>query len=105
GVKLTGSGLSGECLRTGVAISMSDSETDERVDREVCRTLQIRSLAVLPVLDESNVEGIVEALSPEPNNFDAGDMLTLGLIAELVAGIRVSRPERETEEFDLDQCI
>ncbi|HET9741491.1 MAG TPA: TonB family protein [Terriglobales bacterium] len=105
GVKLTGSGLSGECLRTGVAISMSDSETDERVDREVCRTLQIRSLAVLPVLDEGNVEGIVEALSPEPNNFDAGDMLTLGLIAELVAGIRVSRAERETEEFDLDECI
>ncbi len=41
------SGMSGECLREGQALRCDDTETDARVDAEACRSLGLRSVAVL----------------------------------------------------------
>ncbi|MGA8067467.1 MAG: GAF domain-containing protein, partial [Terriglobales bacterium] len=41
-------GISGECLRTGKLQHCLDTENDPLVDVEVCRSLGLRSIAVLP---------------------------------------------------------
>src|SRR3954465_900067 len=51
GVKIgSGSALTSECLRTGKIVRCDDTETDVRVDREICRELNLRSSLILPVL-------------------------------------------------------
>ena len=44
-----GSGFSGECVRTGRSLRCDDSETDDRVDREGCKALGIRSMVAVPI--------------------------------------------------------
>ena len=42
------SGISGECLRTGVTMRCDDASRDFHVDAEVCRQLGLQSIAVVP---------------------------------------------------------
>jgi TonB family protein len=79
------SGLSGECLRTGALVRCRDSETDSRADRSICRSLQIRSILIVPLPHQGRPEGVLEVFSSEPNAFQPGDELALVQIAELVA--------------------
>lgn len=89
GVRLNvDSGLSGECYRTGNIVSLADSEHDARVDAEVCRQLDFRSLLIVPVASEDDtVVGVAEVFSSAPGNFEGGDVLLLSSIAELIGGI------------------
>jgi hypothetical protein len=71
GTKLdTDSGISGQCLRTGLAMHCDDANNDTRVDAEVCRRLGLRSLAVVPVGRRPDVNGVLEAFSALPSAFD-----------------------------------
>jgi GAF domain-containing protein len=70
GTKLdTSSGISGQCLRTGWALRCDDANNDTRVDAEVCRSLGLRSLAVVPVGRRPEVSGVLEAFSAVPSAF------------------------------------
>jgi TonB family protein len=84
GVKLSSSSLSGECFRTGTVVLLSDSESDSRVDPEVCRQLNFRSLLVLPITAGEESIGIAEVLSPNPRNFEGGDILVVSFLAEMI---------------------
>lgn len=81
----TREGLSAECYRSGNIVSVSDSEIDLRVDAEVCRQLDFRSLLIVPVTLRAEVVGIAEVFSPLPGNFEGGDILSLSAISELIA--------------------
>ena len=81
-----GSGLSGECVRTGRTLRCDDTETDERVDRESCRALGIRSILAVPVLSRAKVIGLLEVFSAQPNAFDENDGATLQRFAETISG-------------------
>jgi len=89
GVRLNiDTGLSGECYRTGNIVSLADSEHDARVNAEVCRHLDFRSLLIVPVASEDDaVVGIAEVFSSVPGNFEGGDVLLLSSIADLIGGI------------------
>ena len=63
------SGISGECLRTGRTLRCADTETDPRVDAEVCRVLRIRSIATVPVRSNNATVGLLEVFSTEPRAF------------------------------------
>src|SRR6266851_5829996 len=69
-----GSGFSGECVRTGRSLRCDDSETDDRVDREGCKSLGIRSLVAVPIRQGSKVVGLLEVFSPQPYAFNADDI-------------------------------
>jgi L-methionine (R)-S-oxide reductase len=77
------SGISGECLRRGVALRCEDSEKDPRVDAEVCRRLGIRSVLVVPVFEGSQVVGLLEAFSSRPSAFQDQHVLILERLASL----------------------
>jgi len=77
------SGISGECFRTGTALRCDDTQTDDRVDPEVCRVLGIRSIAVVPVRGRNGTVGILEALSTRPQAFTVEHLSLLQRLAEI----------------------
>jgi TonB family protein len=77
------SGISGRCLRMGVAMRCYDTNDDPRVDARVCQRLGLRSLAVVPI-GRKPVAGILEAFSALPNGFGDTHMKLLEQLAELV---------------------
>jgi len=72
-----GSGFSGECVRTGRSLRCDDSETDDRVDREGCKALGIRSMVAVPIRPGNKVTGLLEVFSPQPYAFNANDISAL----------------------------
>ena len=57
------SGFSGECVRKGKLLRCDDTETDSRVDREICRVLGIRSIIAIPIRRVDTVIGLLEVFS------------------------------------------
>jgi hypothetical protein len=80
-----GSGLSGECLRTGMVVSCADTEGDSRVDPETCRMFGIGSFMAAPIFADFRVVGLVEVFSPYPHTFSQFHEIVLERLAELVA--------------------
>jgi GAF domain-containing protein len=80
-----GSGFSGECVRAGRMLRCADTDTDERVDRESCRALGIRSILALPVRSEETIIGLLEVFSSQPNAFAENDSATLLRFAEMIS--------------------
>ena len=80
----TGSGFSGECIRTGELLYCDDSETYPKVDRESCRALGVRSILAAPVHSPHGVVGLVEVFSPRPQAFGERDKVILQHIARIV---------------------
>jgi len=77
------SGISGECLRTGRTLRCADTETDPRVDAEVCRVLRIRSIATVPVRSNNATVGLLEVFSTEPRAFTDEHVAFLSSLAGL----------------------
>jgi N-acetylmuramoyl-L-alanine amidase len=87
------SGFSGACLRTGRIIRCDDSEIDPRVNVQVCRRLDARSLVAVPIAGVHGVVGLLEAFSSEAYGFNDSDVRSLSLLAELV--LAAMKPEEE----------
>jgi putative methionine-R-sulfoxide reductase with GAF domain len=81
----SGSGFSGECVRTGQLLRCEDSETDPIVDRESCRLLGIRSMIAVPIRWDDAVIGLLEVFSPEPYAFSTNDPLALKRLAGIIS--------------------
>jgi putative methionine-R-sulfoxide reductase with GAF domain len=94
----SGSGFSGECVRTGELLRCDDSETDPVVDRESCRLLGIRSMIAVPIRWEDAVIGLLEVFSPEPYAFSTNDPLALKRLAGIcsTAVHRAGAPDRDS---------
>ena len=71
------SGLSGACVQSKKWQRCDDTETDSRVDAEVCRGLGVRSILVFPVIKEGELLGVFEIFSPRPNAFTEREIQTL----------------------------
>jgi uncharacterized glyoxalase superfamily protein PhnB len=87
-----GSGFSGECVRTGKLLRCDDTETDERVDRQSCRALGIRSMIAAPLRIGAKVVGLLEVFSLQSNAFSENDSAVLQRLAETIqAAVRSAR--------------
>jgi TonB family protein len=71
------SGLSGACVQSKKWQRCDDTETDSRVDAEVCRGLGVRSILVFPVVRDDELLGVFEIFSPRPNAFSDREIQTL----------------------------
>jgi putative methionine-R-sulfoxide reductase with GAF domain len=80
-----GSGFSGECVRTGRILRCDNTETDERVDRESCRALGLRSMLAAPVRLGEKVIGLLEIFSAQPSAFGENDSAVLQRFAETIS--------------------
>lgn len=82
------SGISGECYRTAQPVVCSDAEHDARISAEAARRLNLRSLAVVPVLREGKAIGLLQVLSQRAAAFSDVHVELLDYIADQ-AGRRV----------------
>jgi TonB family protein len=89
--------ISGQCLRTGGTLRCHDTNNDPRVDAEVCRSVGLRSVAVVPVGKTPAVSGVLEAFSAQPNAFDDTQIESLEELAELVIVAQRRSPESGIE--------
>ncbi|MGH9641450.1 MAG: TonB family protein [Terriglobales bacterium] len=85
-------GISGECLRSGKIQHCVDTEKNHLVNVEVCRTLGLRSIAVLPIQGERGNNGILEAFSTEAGAFTPHHLAVLEQLAGLAEKARAAKP-------------
>jgi TonB family protein len=82
----TNSGISGECLRRATILISTDTLRDTRVDPDVCSSLGIRSIAVVPLLGASSAIGILEVFSGRAGAFESEQIELLRDLAEIAEG-------------------
>jgi TPR repeat protein len=80
----SGSGFSGDCIRTGKIQRCDDTETDPRVDPQACRALGIRSMLACPISSGERVIGLIEVFSARPCAFSDKDAAVLQRFAETI---------------------
>ncbi len=91
----TRDGLSGACLRTRQSQLCLDTETDPRVDAATSRSLGIRSMLIVPVLEDEELVGVLEVFATDPAEFVDSDQNLLEIFAREVARIRRAAFELE----------
>ncbi len=91
------SGLSGECVRTGMTVRCEDTELDPRVDREACRSLKLRSAVIVPLFARGNISGLVEVFYSSPRGFEGRDVLTLRRMADLISATLCAPVSRQSD--------
>jgi len=89
------SGLSGECVRTGVTVRCEDTEMDPRVDREACSSMNLRSAVIVPLFARGNISGLLEVFYASTRGFDGRDVLTLRRMADLISATVAGPASRE----------
>lgn len=77
--------IAGECVRTGQVISCEDIAHDPRAERDVSRTLGMRSVVLVPLQDERGTFGVLRVFSETTHAFDERDVQTLLLMADMLA--------------------
>ncbi len=97
----TRDGLSGACLRTRQPQLCSDAESDPLVDAAAARRLGIRSMLIVPVLDEDAIAGVLEVFSPDPGAFTSEHQSVLESLASdcarILQGVAEARIHRPSE--------
>jgi periplasmic protein TonB len=98
------SGISGECLRTGVIMRCDDASRDFHVDAEVCRQLGLQSIAAVPLRGQFGRVGVLEVFSTESYAFTEDKMEVLGRLAGLAEaawarGMVAEVPQDEAESM------
>jgi diguanylate cyclase (GGDEF)-like protein len=105
GLRLKAQGsLSGLCVQENAIMKCDDSETDERVDRDACRKVGLRSMVVVPLRYNGKAVGVLKVMSSRIHAFDNDDIATLELIAGLLSATlsdAISAKELHTANLEL----
>jgi len=80
----SGMSLTRLCLGTGEILLCNDTNTDRRVDPQLCKEMGIRSLLILPIKQNAKVVGVLEVLSINPNAFNQHDTTAMSELADRV---------------------
>ncbi len=80
-------GLAGEVIAARKSLIWRDAEKDERVDASLCRSLDLRSSAIAPIVAADAVLGVLQVFSGRPNVFDEAAVSLLQHLAEFVASL------------------
>lgn len=94
----TGSGFSGDCVRSGKTLLCADTDADPRVDPQICRALGIRSMLASPIRSGEKIVGLIEIFSPAAGAFREKDGAVLQRFAETVQSAlnRVAAAEKNS---------
>jgi hypothetical protein len=79
-----GSSLTRLCLDIGEILVCDDTNTDPRVDPQLCKGRGIRSLLVLPIKQNAKVVGVLEVMSIRPSSFNQHDAAAMSELADQV---------------------
>jgi diguanylate cyclase (GGDEF)-like protein len=90
---LRATSLSGLCVEQDRALLCQDSETDARVNREACRKVGLRSMAVVPIRHDGVCVGVLKVLAPAAERFAAAELEVLELISEVIGAAMANAQE------------
>jgi PAS domain S-box-containing protein len=79
--------LSGLAVQSGTALISEDTETDDRVNRAVCRKVGVRSMVVAPLQDGQQVVGVLKVMSGQPGAFSQRDVNNLQILVESLGAV------------------
>jgi L-methionine (R)-S-oxide reductase len=79
------SSLSGLCIKTQELLYCSDANTDERVDKQACQRVGLRSMIVVPLISNDKAIGVLKVFSPKLDAFDEVDGQILKLAAMVIS--------------------
>lgn len=100
GLRLNAVGsLSGLCIRSGDILCCDDSDTDERVDREACRKVGLRSMVVAPLSHNGTTVGVLKIASPQPHAFAEQEVYILKLMSGLIGAAMFHATKFEASEL------
>lgn len=85
-LKVSGS-FSGLSLQSKEILYCVDSEEDNRVNREACRTVGLRSMIVVPLYFDKEVLGVLKVLSVKPAGFSDSDISAMHMLSGTMAAI------------------
>jgi signal transduction histidine kinase/ActR/RegA family two-component response regulator len=83
-IKIDGS-FSGLCLKSNHYLICDDSETDQRVNLEACRKVNLRSMVVVPLYHGTKVMGVLKNYHSQPNHFTEESYYPLKLVAGIMS--------------------
>ncbi|GBF44006.1 diguanylate cyclase [Leptospira ellinghausenii] len=88
GLRLHVSGsFSGLSLQSKEILYCVDSEEDNRVNREACRVVGLRSMIVVPLYFGLEVIGVLKVFSSKPAYFHENDLHTLNMLSGTMAAV------------------
>jgi hypothetical protein len=96
-----GISLTGLCLRTGEILLCNDTNTDRRVDPQLCQEMGIRAVLVSPIKQNGKVVGVLEVLSVNPNAFNQHHAAAMSKLAD--RALPLSSESATTPDRCLDQ--
>jgi signal transduction histidine kinase len=76
--------FAGMCVMTDAPAICPDTERDERVDVVACRSLGVRSIALVPLRSGGGPIGVVKVVSQRANAFTQAGMPPLAILAGMV---------------------
>ncbi|TGK51602.1 GGDEF domain-containing protein [Leptospira kanakyensis] len=79
--------FSGLSLQSKETLYCSDSEMDDRVNREACRRVGLRSMIVLPLYFDSEVLGVLKVHSAVVDYYSANETYVLNMLSGTMAAI------------------
>lgn len=89
--------LSGLVLTSRQAAICTDSEVDERVNRDACRRVGLRSMAILPLLFADQAGGVLKLAWREPRPFDQDEVPIGQAIADMTAAMMYHASQEGTQ--------
>ena len=94
--------LSGKVVRDQLILRCDDAETDDRVDREACRMIGLRSMVIAPLIQGKETIGVLKTLSDQPSAFNDLDayitQLLAGMASAALLQARAFQESRSSEE-------
>jgi diguanylate cyclase (GGDEF)-like protein len=82
--------LSGECIRERIPLISNDIESDDRVNKNACRQIGLKSMIVMPLIFGKDVVGVIKVLSAKAGHFSEDDIKILELMSGLIAAAMFS---------------
>jgi signal transduction histidine kinase len=89
------SSLSGLSITAGAALMSEDTEVDDRVDREACRRVGVRSMVVVPLIHGAKVIGVLKVAAARRRAFHPDVVDRLRVIAGFVGNAMVKAEAHE----------
>jgi hypothetical protein len=90
----TTSGISKQCLDSGIPLRCDDIAIDDRVDPEVSRAIGTRAVAVVPIYCDGEIYGILEVFSGIPGAFTDQHLKRLQQLADWVGSAATTRSKK-----------
>ena len=86
GIRLNAKGsLSGKCVKENCILRCDEALTDDRVDKEACRRVNLRSMIVVPLVHMGIAKGVLKVMSSQPHAFDETHIASLQLMATVLS--------------------